>query len=173
MNEIKKGNERTDLEISNKQFEIILKFCLIAGIIIVSGFIIYYILTPEPGYTTFGILNEDQKAENYPTEASVNETIYFYVTVENHLNREFSFRIEILKGNNQTIVNSSGSINALSYYNTTKTSLMNNQFWISNKLNISFSQPGANQRLIVELWEVKDEIEVYNNILYLWLNITN
>ena len=168
-----KSNEKTNLKNSNKQFEIILKICLIIGIIIISGFIFYYISTPEPGYVTFGILNENQKAEDYPTEAFVNESVFFYVTVGNHLNRDFSFRIEILKGNNETIVNSSGSFNALSYYNTTKTSLLHNQFWISNKLNISFSQPGAKQRIIVELWEIKDEREVYYNNLYMWLNITN
>lgn len=168
-----KSNEKTNLKNSNKQFEIILKICLIIGIIIISGFIFYYISTPEPGYVTFGILNENQKAEDYPTEAFVNESVFFYVTVGNHLNRDFSFRIEILKGNNETIVNSSGSFNALSYYNTTKTSLLHNQFWISNKLNISFSQPGAKQRIIVELWEIKDEREVYYNNLYIWLNITN
>ena len=111
MNEINKKNEKKDLTTNNKHFEKLLKICLIIGIVIVSGFIIYYILTPESGYATLGILNEEQKAENYPTEAMVNETIYFYVTVENQMEREFSFRIEILKGDNNTIVNSSGSIN--------------------------------------------------------------
>ena len=173
MNEKSKNDENKDRKNSNKQFGILLKVCLVIGIIIISGFIIYYIFTPEPGYTALGILNEERKAENYPTEARVNETISFYVTVENQLEREFSFRIEILKGDNETIVNSSGSIYALSYFNTTKTTLLHNQFWMSDSLNISFSQPGADQRIIVELWEIKDESEVYYNNLYLWLNITN
>ncbi len=173
MSENTKKNEKRDLKNSNKHFEKLLKICLIIGIIVVSGFIIYYILTPEPGYATFGILNENQEAGNYPTEASVNETISFYVTVENQLNREFSFRIEVLKGDNETVVTSSGSINATSYFNTTKTILLNKQFWMSEMLNISFSQPGANQTIIVELWEIKSEIEEFYFILYLWLNITN
>ncbi len=172
MNEKSKNNEK-DPNISNKHFEILLKVCLVIGIIIISGFIIYYIFTPEPGYVTVGILNEEQKAENYPTEELVNETISFYVTVENQMEREFSFRIEILKGGNETIVNSSGSFNALSYFNTTKTTLLHNQFWMSDRLNISFSQPGANQRIIVELWEIKNESEIFYNNLYLWLNIIN
>ena len=173
MNETTKKNETQDLKISNKHFEIVLKISLIIGIIIVSGFIIYYVLTPEPGYVTFGILNENQEAQNYPTNAMVNETISFYVTVDNKMNREFSFRIEVLKGDNETIVNSSGSINALSYFNTTKMTLLDNQFWISEILNISFSQSGANQRIIVELWEIKNEVEEFYSNLYLWLNITS
>ncbi|MFX1312782.1 MAG: DUF1616 domain-containing protein [Promethearchaeota archaeon] len=173
MKEDTKNKEETTQKSSEKHFNDILKISLILGIIIVSGFIVYYVLNPEPGYITLGILNEEQKAEKYPTNASVDENIFFYVTVENHVDREFSFRIEILKGNNETIVNSSGSFNALSYYNTTKIILLDNHFWMSNKLNISFSQPGPKQRIIVELWEIKDEREIYYNNLYLWLNITS
>ena len=79
------------LKMNNKYFEKLLKICLIFGILVISGFIIYVILTPEPGYVTFGILNENQEAGEYPTEASVNETISFYLTVENNLDRKFSF----------------------------------------------------------------------------------
>ncbi|MFW9894773.1 MAG: DUF1616 domain-containing protein [Candidatus Thorarchaeota archaeon] len=166
-------DKRDDNNQSKKQFDILLKVCLIIGIIIISGFIIYYALTPESGYITLGILNEEQKAEDYPTEAVVNESIFFYVTVENQKEHEFSFRIEILKGNNDTIVNSSGSFNALSYYNSSEITLLQNQFWMSNMLNISYSEIGTNQRLIIELWEIKDESEIFYTNLFLWLNITS
>ncbi|TKJ21156.1 MAG: hypothetical protein CEE43_10785 [Promethearchaeota archaeon Loki_b32] len=79
MNE--KSNKK-DSNISNKHFEILLKVCLVIGIIIISGFIIYYIFTPEPGYVTLGILNEDRRAENYPTEASVNESVFFLLLLK-------------------------------------------------------------------------------------------
>jgi len=172
MNEITKKNEEKELKISNKHFEILLKICLIIGIIVVSGFIIYYVLTPEPGSVNFGILNEDQEAGPYPTEASVNETIFFYVTVENYLNRDFTFRVEILKGDNNTIVTSSGSFNATSYFNTTKTTILHNQFWMSEMLNVSFSQPGAKQRIIIEFWEITSSgIEKYWDMVYLILTI--
>jgi len=69
-------------------------------------------------------------------------------------------------------VSSSGSINATPYFNTTKISLLHNQFWMSEMLNISFSQPGANQMIIVELWEIKNSgIEKFFNNLFLRLNI--
>jgi len=172
MNEKSKNNEKKNLNRSYKQFEILLKVCLVIGIIIISGFIIYYIFTPEPGYVTLGILNGDKKAEDYPTSATVNETISFYVNVGNYLNRDFSFRVEILKGDNKTIVLPSCSINATSYYNTTKITLLHKRFWISKMLNISFSQPGANQRIIAELWEIPASgIEKCFNVVYLWLTI--
>ena len=169
---MRENSEKNNLKKSYKQFGILLKISLIIGIIIVSGFIIYYILTPEPGYITLGILNEDKRAENYPTEASVNETIFFYVNVGNYMNRDYSFRVEILKGDNKTVVLSSGSINATSYFNTSKITLLHNQIWMSEMLNISFSQPGAKQRIIVEIWEILNSgIEKYFSNLYIWLNV--
>ncbi len=41
------NNEKNNLKKSYKQFGILLKISLIIGIVIISGFIIYYILTPE------------------------------------------------------------------------------------------------------------------------------
>jgi len=172
MSKISRKNEKEDLRISNKHFENLLRISLIIGIIVIAGFIIYYIFTPEPGFVSIGILNSEKKAENYPTNATVGQNISFYVTVENQMNREFSFRVEILKGDTETNLSSSFSTNATSYFNTTKIILLDNQFWMSEMLNISFSQPGANQKIIVELWEIKNSgIEKFFNNLHLRLNI--
>lgn len=157
---------------SKKQFDFLLKVCLIIGIIVVSGFIIYYMITPEPGYITLGILNSEKKAENYPINATVGQNISFYVTIDNQMKREFSFRAEVLKGDNYTFVTSSGSLNATSYFNTTKITLLHNQFWISEMLNVSFSQQGANQRIIVELWEIPSSgNEKFFDVVYMWVTI--
>jgi len=167
-----KSNEKINLKISNKQFEIILKICLIIGIIIISGFIFYYIFTPEPGYVTFGILNENQKAEDYPTEAAVNESVFFFVTVDNYLNKEFTFRIKIKKGDSNTVLSSNGSTGTLDSIIGNFT-LKNNENWISEKLNVSFSEVGAYQIIITELWKIINEVEEkFYNILWLRLNIT-
>ena len=157
---------------SKKQFDLLLKICLIIGIIVVSGFIIYYIFTPEPGYITFGILNENQEAENYQTEASRNESISFYLTVENKMAAEFSFSIKIKKGNNNTILSSIGSNGTLEY--VVNDTLNYSNIWISNKLNVSFSQLGTNQIIIAELWQIgNNEVEKFFDILWLRLNITS
>ena len=39
--------------------------------------------------------------------------------------------------------------------------------------NISFSEIGANQIVIAELWQIKNEVEEFYNIIWLRLNITN
>ena len=157
---------------SKKQFDFLLKICLIIGIIVVSGFIIYYVFTPEPGYVTFGILNENQEAENYPTQASINESISFYLTVENNLATKFSFSIKIKKGNNNTILSSMGSNGTLEY--VVNNTLNFSNLWISNKLNVSFSQLGTNQIIIAELWQIgNNELEKFFDMLWLRLNITS
>jgi len=168
-----KNEEKINLKKSYKQFGILLKISLIIGIVIVSGFIIYYILTPESGYVTLGILNEDKRAENYPTEATANESISFYVTVGNYLNRDFTFQIKIKKGNNNTVKSPSIPSNGTLDFTIGNFTLNHNNNWISVKLNVSFSELGENQIIIAELWQIKNDIEEYYNILWLQLNITN
>ncbi|MFW9987974.1 MAG: hypothetical protein ACFFC3_04905 [Candidatus Odinarchaeota archaeon] len=171
MNEVNKKNGKKNLTDSNKIFEQLLKICLIVGIIIVSSFIIYYILTPEPPYYTFGILNEDQKAEGYQTEASINDTITFYLSVGNYLEREFAFRFKILKGNNNTLLGPFPSNGSL-YFITGNFTLDPNNKRNYGPYDISFSEIGVNQIIIAELWQITNELEDFYNVAYLKLNIT-
>lgn len=173
MSENTKKNEKRDLKNSNKHFEKLLKICLIIGIIVVSGFIIYYILTPEPGFVAYGILNENQEAGNYPTEAAANETISFYLTVENRLDREFMFGFKIKKGNVDTLLSSNNPSNGTLYQTIGNFSLSPNEIQIYGEYNISFTEVGEEQIIIAELWQIKHEIEEFFIIHYLRLNITN
>jgi uncharacterized membrane protein len=166
-------NEKFDKINEKNQFDKLVKISLIIGIVVISGFIIYYLFTPEPGYVTFGILNSDKEAENYPTNATVGENISFYISVGNYLRRDFNFRVEILQGNNDTLLTSSGSVNASSYFNTSVTSLNHKMQWISEMLNISFPLPGSNQFMIAELKEIDFAFEeTFIDILWLRFNIT-
>jgi uncharacterized membrane protein len=159
---------------SYEEFDKLLKILLIIGIIVVSGFIIYAVLTPKPGYCYLGILNSDKKAENYPTNATVDENITFYISVGNYLNRDFSFHLEILKGNNDTVLGPFPSINATSFVNSSTITLQHREVWISSAFNVSFSQVGANQTIIAELWEVPSAgIRRFYDVVYIRLNITS
>jgi len=165
--------KKRELEESKKQFDKIVRVCLIGGIIVVSGFIIYYILIPKDGYVTFGILNSDKKGENYPTQAYLGENIDFYVTVENHMGTQFIFRLKIYKGNNDTQLSSSGSRDAELNITTPKITLDNTGKWMSEKLSLSFYTIGSNQIIIVELWQFVDQTtDEFFDILWLRLNIT-
>ena len=164
--------DESELELSYMQFQKLLRFSLIFGIIIVSGFITYYILFPEEGYIGFGILNEDERAEDYPTTAKVNQSIYFYVTVENQLDHDFTFKVIILLGNEDTKLSPEGSEHANKTSTTDKETLKPSEDWESDKLSVSFPYNGTDQVLIVELWKYnQDNSREFWDILWLRLDI--
>ena len=77
-----------------------------------------------------------------------------------------------MKGNNQTVLSSSGSNGSL-YHIDGNYTLSPNEFKIYGVFNISFSDVGEDQIIIAELWQIKNQIEEFHNIMYLRLNITN
>ena len=171
-----KISEDPNLKRSYKYFDKLLRIFLIIGIIIISSFIVFNLTNLEPGYTTFGILNSEKEAGNYPTSISVDENVTFFITVGNYLQRDFNFQLEILKGDNETILSATEpSINSDSYLNISSFRLLHNQNWISEELNLSFASIGTNQIIIVELWEVNDTFlrEKFTNALWLKLNVTS
>ena len=164
--------DESELELSYMQFQKLLRFSLIFGIIIVSGFITYYLLFPEEGYIGFGILNEDERAEDYPTTAKVNQSIYFYVTVENQLDHDFTFKVIILLGNEDTKLSPEGSKHANKTSTTDKETLKPSEDWESDKLSVSFPYNGTDQVLVVELWKYnQDNSREFWDILWLRLDI--
>jgi len=174
MSKLINPNENNSIKKHYQGFDKVLAVLLIIGIIAISGVIIYSMFTPEPGYITLGLLNSDKKAENYPTNATKGENVTFYVSVGNYLNRDFSFRIEILTGNNETEIGSSGSSNAISFMNSSTTILSHGENWISNEFNVSFSLSGYNQIVIAELWETNTGLnDKYWEIVTMHLNITS
>jgi hypothetical protein len=170
-----KGNnhisESKEIRENRKIFEKLVKISLLIGICVVSGFIIYYALTPEPGYVYFAVLEDGEELENYTKVAKVGEPINFSVIVGNYLNHDYRFRVKILKGNNNTILYP-GPSNGTLYRTLENTTLAHNTVWVSDIVNVTFSQTGSNQLIIIELWNIKSEVEYFFNILLLKLNIT-
>jgi len=120
----------------------------------------------------FGILNSEKRAENYPTNATVGENVSVYCTVGNYLNRDLSFHIKVLRGDNTTIKEPEGSINAIFLFNTSKITLNHKKTWISERLNVSFPLPGPERSIIMELWEIlSNNNETYLEILWVILTI--
>jgi uncharacterized membrane protein len=155
----------------NSQFEKIVKVSILIGICVVTGFIIYYSLTPEPGYVYFGVLQDGEELENYTIEAKLGEQFNFSVIVGNYMKRDYEFRVKILKGNNNTILYP-GPSNGTLTYTFEDTTLINERTWVSNIVSVSFNNTGTNHIVIIELWEIKSEIEYFFNILWIRLNIT-
>ena len=170
-----KIERKDELEQQFKQFQKILKVLLLFGIIIVSGFIIYYVwyfnFSQEEDYVGFGVLNRRKEAEDYPTVAYTNQSVEFYVTVENQLSRDFNFKIRVYRGDSQTILSSDGSENAHYLYSTDKERLKPREDWMSDKLSVTFTVNGTNQQIIVELWEYSIDKRDFYDILWLRIDV--
>jgi uncharacterized membrane protein len=167
------NNENSELKKSERDFEKLVTISLLLGIIIVSGFIVYYVLNPEPGFVTLGMLNSEKKAEDYPTEISLNEDLYFYITIGNYLRKEAIFDVKVLKGDNDTNLSMDNpATDAQIAFTIENVILEHNETWISDQLNISFTQTGSNRILIIELWESLENEDKYWTNTWLRLNIT-
>ena len=179
MSEGVKNKKKSILTESNKQFEKLLAACLLIGIIVVGAFLIYYILTPEEGFVIFGYLHQDPETGewevgDYQINASVGKEINFSIEVINYLKRDFTFRVKILTGDNDTdnLKHSpeSGSILNQTIGNIT---LSYGESWNSGRLNITFYDMGENRMIIMELWQILAvNEEAYWDHLWMRVNIT-
>ncbi|TKJ21153.1 MAG: hypothetical protein CEE43_10770 [Promethearchaeota archaeon Loki_b32] len=77
-----------------------------------------------------------------------------------------------MQGNNDTLMSSSGSNGSL-FLTIGNFTLEHNNEATFGYYNISFSEIGVNQIVIAELWQIKNEVEEFYNIIWLRLNITN
>jgi hypothetical protein len=82
--------------------------------------------------------------------------------------------LELLRGDNNTIIGSTPSVNSYSYANLSTVNLHHGENWISSSINVSFSQPGYNQSIIIEIWEMNGEAIVkFWEVVYARLNVTS
>lgn len=179
MSEGIKNKKKLALNTSNKQFEKLLTVCLLIGIIVVGAFVIYYLLTPEEGFVMFGYLHQDPstgewEAENYEVNTTVGQEINFTIDVHNYLKRDFTFRVKVLKGDNDTNNEKHSPYSgAILNFTTTNITLSHGESWNSGRLNITFYDIGENHMIIMELWQILDENdEAYWDHLWMRLNVT-
>ena len=140
---------------SGLTLEKITKIVLIAGIIVISGAMIYTFTKPEEPDLLFFILNENQELKDFQTNSTVGENVSVYAMIENHLGNPEDFSIRVYRGNSNMSTNISigvsENVNAVYLYNYTYT-LENGQSIISDMINVSFYETGVNQAIILELW---------------------
>lgn len=140
---------------SGLTLEKITKIVLIAGIIVISGAMIYTFTKPEEQDVLFFILNENQELKDFQTNSTVGENVSVYVLIENHLGYTEDFAVRVYRGNSNISTNISigvsENVNAVYLYNHTYT-LKNEKSMISDMINVSFYETGLNQSIIIELW---------------------
>ncbi len=140
---------------SGLTLEKITKIVLIAGIIVISGAMVYTFTKPEEQDILFFILNDQKELKDYPTNSTVNENVSVYAFIENHLGYTENFSVRVYRGNSNITINDSvgvsENVNATYLFNYTYT-LENEESIVSEMINVSFSEAGPNQLIIIELW---------------------
>jgi len=136
----------------DKTLTIILIVLLVAAI----GATVYIIVKPNPGekFTEFYILGTGDKAGNYPTNLSVNETANITIGIVNHEQTTTSYTmVSTLNG---------GTISDANY------TLLNNE---TRMINYSFMPTQAgNQTLEFNLYKLPSNGTVYRSV-YIYLNV--
>ncbi|QEE15724.1 DUF1616 domain-containing protein [Promethearchaeum syntrophicum] len=140
---------------SGLTLEKITKIVLIAGIIVVSGAMIYTFTKTEEPDLLFFLLNENQEMKDFQTNSTVGENVSIYTFIENQLGYTENFSVRVYRGNSNISINRSigvsENINASYLFNYTYT-LENEQSIISDMIDVSFIEAGLNQSIILELW---------------------
>ena len=136
----------------DKTLTIILIVLLVAAV----GATVYIIVKPNPGdkFTEFYILGTGDKAGNYPTNLSVNETANITIGIVNHEQTTTSYTmVSTLNG---------GTISDANY------TLLNNE---TRMINYSFMPTQAgNQTLEFKLYKLPSNGTVYRSV-YIYLNV--
>jgi uncharacterized membrane protein len=136
----------------DKTLTIVLIVLLVAAI----GATVYIIVKPNPGdkFTEFYILGPGDKAGNYPTNLSVNETANVTIGIVNHEQATTSYMmVSTLNG---------GTISNANY------TLSNNE---TRTINYSFKPTVAgNQTLEFLLYKLPSNGTVYRSV-YIYLNV--
>ena len=140
---------------SGLTLEKITKIVLIAGIIIISGAMIYTFTKPEEQDVIFFILNENQELKDFQTNSTVGENVSIYALIENYLGYTEEFSVRVYRGNANLSTNVSigvsENINAVYLFNYTYT-IEHEQSKISDLINVPFHEAGLNQTILLELW---------------------
>jgi len=86
-----------------KKFNIFLFVFLIAAIVIASGFIIYFYVTPQKvnEFTEFYVLNSEGQAKDYPELATSGSTVDVIIGVVNHESKAATYEMSVVIGNTE------------------------------------------------------------------------
>ncbi len=81
-----------------KKFNVFLFVFLIAAIVIASGFIIYFYVTPQKvnEFTEFYVLNSEGQAKDYPEQATAGSQVDLIIGVVNHERQPASYMVSIV-----------------------------------------------------------------------------
>ncbi len=150
---------------------------VLAIVIVASVFSVAYTYTTthviEP-FSELGLLGPEGKIGNYPKTVVVGEPVKLYIYVGNHEGKVVWYVIYVKLGDKTTFVNDTVPANA-TVLKTFDVVLLHDQN-VTLPLILTFTEPGINKRIIIELWWVNPDtmqLEYKGVWNQLWINITS
>jgi uncharacterized membrane protein len=125
-----------------------LSIALVVAILAALGGIVYFVTTHQPGekFSEFYILGPGGKAENYPQQVIVGDSVDVIIGVVNHEYQPAMYRVEI-------------TINGVRNKEINVSTLAHEQKW-EQEISFVAQTPGDKQK--VEFWLYKDnQVEPY------------
>ena len=168
----------TKLKRENKhREEKIILIAIVVAIIIVSGMLIYSLLTIKQEKISYiGLLDENKTTSDYPDVVYNNTPFYLWVDIGNYEGNLNLYMVNITLGDDNTIINKTSPSGSTALFLKNYIAILENEHTRMIHINLSIDLLKNNSRLIFELW-------TFNNIgrnfeyMGLWtqipINITN
>ena len=147
---------------------IILGFTVIVAFFSVSGFLLPK--SQNEHFSELGVLGENMKLGDYPSQIVASETIHLSAYVGNQMSTPIYYTVMVKLGNNNTQVNPAPLTPIQQFSQIVPT----NQTW-SFPVDITFAKAGVNQRIIFELWTYNatlNQNQYTQRWGQIWLNVT-
>lgn len=147
---------------------------VIAAVVVIGGVFafsqVYMAGRVVEPFSELGLLGRNMKIGDYPRDVVVGDNATFYVYVGNQMGRPMYYIVKVKLGDRETSIDPSPIEPVMVFERI----LLHNQSWI-RRVDLPITNPGINQRIIVELWIYNESI---NDIQYdgrwtqIWFNAT-
>ena len=147
---------------------IILGFTVIVAFFSVSGFLLPK--SQNEHFSELGVLGENMKLGDYPSQIVASETIHLSAYVGNQMSTPIYYNVMVKLGNNNTQVNPA-PLTPLQQFSQI---VPVNRTW-SFPVDITLTKAGLNQRIIFELWTYNatlNQNQYTQRWGQIWLNVT-
>ncbi|MBD3230479.1 MAG: DUF1616 domain-containing protein [Candidatus Lokiarchaeota archaeon] len=173
----RRGMKLTKLkrENENRDEKIILS-AIIVAIIVVSGMLIYSLLTiEEEKFSYIGILDENKTTSNYPDVVYNNTPFFLWIDIGNYEGNLNLYLVNLTLGNVNSTINKTHPSGSSAMYLKSYYCILENDHSKMIHANLSINLIANNSRLIFELWTFNlnnDKFEYMGIWAQIWINIT-
>jgi uncharacterized membrane protein len=150
---------------------VVLALLLVVGVFAVAQ--PYFANRVVDAFSELAVLGSNGKIGDYPKSLVVGERFSLFIYVGNHEGCSVYYRVYVKLGERSSLISANVSL-AVAPMAEYDVILQDNQTWLQ-PVALQIDSPGANYRLVFELWRYHPEERVFvyeGKWVQLWLNVT-